>query len=176
MINYIDKFRGICMIIREIRAEDSKGFLEMLIKLDNETQFMMFEPGERKTTEEKMKNIITEKCESGSLTLVVEDKDKIVGFLSAERGFANRIKHSAYIVVGILEKYCEKGVGTKLFSNLEVWAKENKITRLELMVMTHNKVAIKLYEKMGFKIEGVKEKASVVDGKYVDEYYMARLF
>lgn len=42
--------------------------------------------------------------------------------------------------------------------------------------MTNNKVAIKLYEKTGFKIEGVKEKASVVDGKYVDEYYMARLF
>lgn len=163
------------MIIRKIRVEDSKEFLEMLIKLDNETKFMMYEPGERKTTVEKMKNIIINKCETGSLTLVVEDNGKIEGFLFADRGFANRIKHSTYIVVGILKEYCGKGIGTNLFRNLEIWAKENTITRLELTVMTNNEAAIKLYKKMGFKIEGLKERASIVDNKYVDEYYMARL-
>jgi len=28
---------------------------------------------------------------------------------------------------------------------------------------------------MGYKVEGVKEKSVVVDGDYVDEYYMAKI-
>jgi RimJ/RimL family protein N-acetyltransferase len=35
--------------------------------------------------------------------------------------------------------------------------------------------AIKLYEKVGFHKEGIKEKSMLVDGKYIDEYYMAKL-
>jgi len=31
-----------------------------------------------------------------------------------------------------------------------------------------NEGAIKLYKEMGFKIEGLKEKSLIVDGKYFD--------
>ena len=95
--------------------------------------------------------------------------------MSAERGFDNRIKHSAYIVVGILKEYCGKGVGTRLFNNLLEWTELNGITRLELTVMTNNEKAIKLYKKFGFEIEGIKKNSMIVEGKYVDEYYMARV-
>lgn len=163
------------MIIRKLDEKDSEEFLNMLKQLDNETKNMMYEPGERKTTIEDVKsNIKNIKC-SNSLTLVAEENDNIVGFLSAKRGFANRIKHSAYIVIGILKNYRGKKIGTKLFYELEKWALENTITRLELTVMTHNEGAIGLYEKMGFKIEGLKEKSLMIDGNYVDEYYMGKV-
>ena len=38
------------MIIRSIRENDSENFLLLCNQLDQETQFMMFEPGERTTT------------------------------------------------------------------------------------------------------------------------------
>lgn len=95
--------------------------------------------------------------------------------MSAERGAANRIKHSAYIVIGILKDYRGQEIGTKLFERLEKWASENAIIRLELIVMTHNESAIGLYKKMGFKIEGLKEKSLIVDENYVDEYYMGKI-
>ena len=38
-----------------------------------------------------------------------------------------------------------------------------------------NERALDLYKKMGFKIEGLKEKSMIVDGKYVDEYYMGKI-
>lgn len=163
------------MIIREINENDAEIFLKMLKKVDTETKYMMFEPGERKTTVDEMKIRIRNTFESNSLILVVEDSEEIVGFLSAERGFANRIKHSAYIVIGILEGYKGKGIGTKLFQQLEIWAMENSIKRLELTVMTHNEMGVKLYENMGYKKEGIKERSLIVDGEYVDEYYMAKL-
>lgn len=41
--------------------------------------------------------------------------------------------------------------------------------------MIHNEGAIRLYKNRGFKIEGLKEKSLLVDGRYVDEYYMAKI-
>lgn len=163
------------MIIRKIEINDSENFLNMLRKLDNETTNMMFEPGERKITIEEMVSNIKNIYSSKSLRLVVEDKGDIIGFLSSERGVAKRIRHRAYIVIGILKDYRGKKIGVKLFEELDKWALESNVTRLELTVMEHNEGAIRLYEKMGFKREGLKENSLIVEGKYVDEYYMAKI-
>jgi ribosomal protein S18 acetylase RimI-like enzyme len=135
----------------------------------------MYEPDERKTTVNEMAEHIENISRSGSLMLIAESDNKIVGFLTAERGFAQRIKHSAYIVVGVLKDYSGFGIGNGLFEGLMKWSAENKITRLELTVMCHNERALGLYKKMGFTIEGVKHNSLIIDSKYVDEYYMAKL-
>jgi len=163
------------MIIRNIEIRDSEKFSNMLKQLDNETNNMMFEPGERKTTIEGTNSRIRNIHDSKSLLLVVENNGDIVGFLSSQRGFAKRTRHSAYIVIGILKDYRGKKIGLKLFEELEKWALDHNVTRLELTVMQHNKNAIRLYEKMGFKKEGLKEKSLILDGKYVDEYYMGKI-
>jgi RimJ/RimL family protein N-acetyltransferase len=80
-----------------------------------------------------------------------------------------------YIVVGVLQAYSGQGIGTRLFREVEKWAREQELHRLELTVMTHNERAIHLYKKMGFEIEGTKRDSICVDGTYVDEYYMAKL-
>lgn len=163
------------MTIRSVRTDDSRNFLDMLKQLDKETSFMMLEPGERTTTVEDMEANIRSTVTSGSLTLILEDEERIAGFLSASRGSAARIRHRAYIVIGILKDYRGMGLGEKLFEELEKWAQEHHVTRLELTVMTHNEAAIHLYEKMGFQIEGTKKKSLLVNGIYVDEYYMGRI-
>jgi RimJ/RimL family protein N-acetyltransferase len=58
---------------------------------------------------------------------------------------------------------------------LEEWANIQNIHRLELTVMTHNIAGIALYKKMGFEIEGIKRDSLLIDGKYVDEFYMSKL-
>lgn len=164
------------MIIRKANIEeDGEKYLEMLKQLDNETKNMMFEPGERKTTLEQMKDRIAAMSGPDGVIFVIQDENTIGGFLAAQRGIPNRIRHSAYIVIGILKEYRGKKLGTKLFEELESWARENKVTRLELTVVKSNEGAIKLYEKSGFKIEGIKEKAMIIDGNYVDEYYMGKI-
>lgn len=163
------------MTIRPIVTEDAERFLNMLKQLDHETNNMMYEPDERKTTADEMKAKIEGIYKTKSLLLIAEEDNHMVGFLSAERGFANRIKHSAYIVIGILRSYRKKGIGEQLFDKMEEWAAESGIARLELTVMTHNEGAVHLYKKMGFKIEGVKEKSLIVDGNYIDEYYMGKI-
>lgn len=46
---------------------------------------------------------------------------------------------------------------------------------MELEVAKKNKVAISLYEKLGFEAEGVKRNAFLVNGKYEDELLMAKI-
>lgn len=163
------------MIIRKAEIQDAKNYLQMLKLLDNETKNMMYEPGERKATVEQIKDRIAAMSGDSGVIFLIENENKINGFLAAQRGFANRIRHSAYIVVGLLKEYRGKKLGTKLFEELEKWAIEKNITRLELTVVKSNEAAIKLYEKSGFSIEGIKENAMIIDGKYVDEYYMGKI-
>jgi hypothetical protein len=54
---------------------------------------MLFEPGERQVTQEDVIRTVKRRSETNSLALVAEVNGKIVGFVSADRGFANRIKH-----------------------------------------------------------------------------------
>lgn len=160
---------------REAIPSDAKKYLAFLHKLDSQTSFMLLEPGERTTTEEEMKSRIEDTIKS-SLLLIVEDNGEIVGFLTASRGHVNRIRHSAYIVTGLLKEYQGIGLGKELFRRLNEWATKNGLARLELTVMVHNDAAVNLYSKMGFKIEGLKEKSCFVNGEFVDEYYMAKIY
>lgn len=163
------------MIIRKIKDSDSENFLKMLLALDKETKNMMLEPGERPNDVGRVKGMIDQAQSGKALLIVAESNNEIVGFLSAQRGIPRRISHSAYIVIGIRSAYQRQGIGSRMFEALECWASENKLTRLELTVMCHNTRAIHLYDKNGFKIEGTKKNSMIVDGEYVDEYYMAKL-
>jgi RimJ/RimL family protein N-acetyltransferase len=62
-----------------------------------------------------------------------------------------------------------------MLSKLEHWAKGTGIRRLELTVMTHNERAVGLYKRIGFEVEGLRKDSLYVDGRYVDEYSMAKL-
>ena len=123
----------------------------------------------------KIESVIRNSVEGDNFLLVAEADGRLVGYLSAEKGSLNRIAHSAYIVVGILSEYRGKGIGTEFFRRLDIWAEEMKVSRLELTVICENSVAKHLYEKNGFEIEGIKRKSVLVDGKYLDEFYMAKI-
>ncbi|QTA37903.1 GNAT family N-acetyltransferase [Thermosipho ferrireducens] len=164
------------MIIREIKESDALRFLELRKKLDEETQFMLLEAGERTTTVEEQRNIIRNVLSrDNQIVFVVESGERLVGFIGGYGGGFRRNKHTVYIVIGILQNFTGQGIGTRLFQKLEEWARSRKLHRLELTVMTHNKAAIALYRKMGFKIEGLKKHSLFVNGVYVDEYCMAKL-
>ena len=64
------------MEIRKIQIEDADSYLDMLLNLDNETKFMMFEPNERSTDINITKNIIEKAIHGDNLILVATDKGK----------------------------------------------------------------------------------------------------
>lgn len=164
------------MIIRTILISDAEQFLNLCKKLDTETQFMMLEPGERTTTLVEQQTQIERLLMLENQTIfVAEYNGQLVGYLAALGGEFQRNRHSVYIIIGILQAFTGQGIGTQLFRTLEEWAQLQRIHRLELTVMVHNEAGLALYKKQGFEIEGTKRDSLLVNGKYVDEYYMAKL-
>ena len=119
---------------------------------------------------------IEEMSQSDSGTMFVCETDtELIGVVFGNRGIARRIRHSRYVVIGVLQAWVGRGIGRALLEALEDWARSRGMHRLELTVDIDNRRAIVLYEKCGFEREGVKRHFRKVDGKYSDELYMSKL-
>ena len=155
---------------------DAKSLVDLIAQIDEETELMLFEPKERNQTVEQQESFLKEIEHSPSKAMfVAEYEHKFIGFVVGIGGIANRNRHCCYIIIGVLKEYWGKGTAQQLLSNLESWAKDNKMHRLELTVMAHNQRAIALYEKFGFEGEGSKRDSMFVGGKFANEFYMSKL-
>jgi RimJ/RimL family protein N-acetyltransferase len=164
------------MIIREAELTDAEKLAELLQHVDESSDYMLYEAGERIFSIKKQENMIEDfKNAPNSVILVAEVTNQLAGFLIAVGGKANRNRHSAYLVLGIGKEYRGQGVGQELLRAAEKWAIGQQVTRLELTVVTKNEPAIHLYKKMGFEMEGRKRNSLRINGEYTDEYYMAKL-
>ncbi|RFU61965.1 GNAT family N-acetyltransferase [Bacillus sp. V59.32b] len=163
------------MNIRKAVPDDAENLLKLLNSVD-ESNFMLFGPGERKTSiQEQRERIKRLNDDEISEALVADNNGDLEGYLFIIGNMPQRIRHSIYLVAGVSERSRGKGIGTMLFEAMENWAKQHKIHRMELTVLAHNQAALSLYRKMGFEVEGTKRDSLYIDGKYVDEYYMSKL-
>lgn len=163
------------MNVRSAKASDASELVGVM-KDAQESGFMLFDPGERTLTAEQFEQYIeATNQKQNSAVFVANEEEQILGYIIVKGETPKRIAHRAYIVTGVHSASRGKGVGTILFAHAEQWAKEAGIQRLELTVIKHNEAAYHLYEKMGFQVEGVKQKSVKMNGEYVDEYYMAKM-
>ena len=165
------------MNIRQAVIHDSQQLVQLFTKLDNETNFMLFESGERKITVEMQVKQMQSFTDSTSQVMFVAENQygEIVGFIVGIGGNFMRNKHSLYCVIGVLLSEQGQGIGKKLLGQLECWAQIYSFHRLELTVMEHNQSAINLYQSCGFYTEGVKRDSLKVAGEFVNELYMSKL-
>lgn len=100
---------------------------------------------------------------------------KIVGNAGLVR-HSGRRHHAANIGIGVHDDFVGRGIGSALMRELiDVADNWLNLKRLELNVYTDNAVAIRLYERLGFKPEGVFVAYAFRDGAYVDSMAMARI-
>ena len=114
---------------------------------------------------------------NADVMLVAERDGELLGAagLHAVSGHARR-RHAKGLGVHVAPPVQGQGVGSALMAALcdyaDRWA---GVLRLELTVYADNAVAIRLYRKFGFEIEGTAKAYALRDGVYVDAHSMARL-
>ncbi|GEK58651.1 N-acetyltransferase [Marinococcus halophilus] len=164
------------MKIRLIEPADANDHLAFTQQLDNETSYMLMEPGERKPTANQHQHMVNEFIMKDRLVLfIVEDAGTVVGHAMGVGGSTIRNCRTASVVIGLLPAYHRLGIGKRLLRHLEAWAKERRLRRLELTVIEDNTGARALYEHFGFQEEGVKQDSLFAHGTYVNEIMMAKL-
>ncbi|WP_414054858.1 N-acetyltransferase family protein [Macrococcus equi] len=121
-----------------------------------------------------LKNIINNK-DNKFLVAIIDNE--VGGYCYASVSSRKRRQHSRSIAMGLSKKFRGKGIGKKLLTEIIEWAKSNQsIEKLNLGVLSVNKVAINMYRSLGFEDEGILEKEYKMEyGTYVDDIYM-RLF
>lgn len=129
----------------------------------------LFPHWKRSSLQKKIKETLRGK----DLRFVAMCEGKIIGHLKVSFGkgiHKHRAEFSSIIVDAV---YRNSGVGT----NLIEFALSNLPKGISLVLLsgdTKNKVAYALYKKLGFKKYGVLNKASLVNGKFVDNYLMKK--
>ena len=87
------------------------------------------------------------------LQMGVFDNEQLVGVVRAtlweESGMVKDVKTVCLDNIYVLPSYRRKGAATKLFAEVEIWAKEKGAIRLDLWTWDFNKDAISMYQAMG---------------------------
>jgi putative acetyltransferase len=100
---------------------------------------------------------------AGNATLVVHDRSP-------------RRAHAGELGIAVHPDRQRQGIGTALLGALvdlaDNWL---NLRRLELTVFVDNAPARRLYEKLGFEVEGTHREYAFRDGRFVDVLSMARI-
>ena len=87
-----------------------------------------------------------------------------------------KTRHRADVAIALKREFWGLGIGTRLFEEMIRIAEANEnILQMELEFIEGNSRARALYEKMGFRITGMRPNAiRLKDGTLLNEYTMIR--
>ncbi|MGX6445076.1 N-acetyltransferase family protein [Neobacillus sp. K501] len=169
--------KGMHYSIRSAMEEDAKVLSDLRLQIDGETENLDREPGEAFIDEEGFQQIIRKDTkEKRNLFLVVVVNDRIVGFSRCEGHPLKRFSHKVEFGVCVLKEFWGYSIGKNLLKETIHWADSHDIKKITLNVLETNDNAIKLYNKLGFEIEGVLRNDKILsDGKFYNTIIMGRL-
>ena len=86
------------------------------------------------------------------------------------------VHRTAEIGIDIAEPYQGQGYGTEAIRWAIEWAfREANLHRLEIQALGWNDGALKLYQRLGFKLEGIQRERFWRDGRWWDNSQLAML-
>ncbi|UQA54850.1 GNAT family N-acetyltransferase [Polyangium aurulentum] len=100
----------------------------------------------------------------GRTFLLLEPGGKVVGHLELRGGRFPSEMHRAVLGMGIERAHTKQGHGARLIEAAIAWAHAStRLTWIDLGVFEHNAPARKLYKRMGFVENGIRQDAFRID-------------
>jgi RimJ/RimL family protein N-acetyltransferase len=122
---------------------------------------------------EQMRDFVLNQIETGSPAFVALAGVEVVGWCDIRRSSYPTYAHRGTVGMGVVAERRGRGIGFRLLGAALEDAFRRGLERVELDVRVDNVRAIALYEKIGFRREGVTRDAFLVDGEYCDALSMA---
>ena len=157
--------------IRPIQKSDIPGFHEALSSVASEGKYLLTTPP---VSQSGIRNFILACIDNNYPQFVAVSDDQVVGWADIIPSARNTMSHVGNLGMGVLSTYRGRGIGTRLLSRVIEAAWAYGLKRLELEVFSDNEIAIAMYKKNGFDVEGVKKFARYHDSLYQDIVIMAQ--
>ncbi|WP_216829504.1 GNAT family N-acetyltransferase [Alkalihalobacterium elongatum] len=164
---------GTQVTIRPVTIKDSKGIVDAVAEIVAEGTFLQKESAR---TEEEEQQFIQEMKENDNMYVVVDIDGKVSGLARVIRGSLEMKQHTGLFRTWLTSNAQGKGIGKKLMNYTFNWCKTNHLHKLCLTVFASNEIALELYKKAGFVVEGIQKEQVCLKGKYDDEVFMAYFF
>jgi RimJ/RimL family protein N-acetyltransferase len=167
------------LAIREAQPADADAIIAYLNVVTNEPGInLLISPGEFKRTVVEEQKLISEFAAAPNcLFLVAEEDGEIVGVLTCRGGDRQANRHVTTLGITVAKSHRGKGLGSALMQAAIDWAQQGGVVRrMELFVFSGNTGAIRLYQRLGFEVEGALRRAVYRDGEFQDDLVMSRLF
>lgn len=166
--------------IQPVRPDHAAGIIALLASVAADpASNILLEPNEPLYTEEEERDYLIGQAERYDWCgfVAMPDSGEIVGLVTiAGQRRRRAIRHRGELGISVRSDWRGQGVGRSLMERALTWARESGIiTRVELSVIARNSNAIRLYESMGFREEGRRQRAVLRHGEYLDDVIMALL-
>ena len=166
------------LLIREAETQDALDLIALLDQIGHESSFTSLDENGIAMSESEMELFIDQQAQSeNQITLLAFLNDELVGVVNITADQRPRVRHIGDVFLGIKKAYWGNGLGSILMEEAIEWAQSSgSIRRLQLTVQKRNTAAVHLYEKMGFRIEGLQERGACIEGgEFLDVYLMGQL-
>lgn len=124
---------------------------------------------------EQTRAFIASLADSGGIQIVVVAEARIVGWCDVTPVPFEGMRHVGRLGMGLLPPFRGQGLGRRLVREVLSHVFAKNLSRVELEVYASNTIAIGLYEREGFVIEGRKRRARFLDGAWDDLLIMGCL-
>ncbi|KOY14260.1 GNAT family N-acetyltransferase [Paenibacillus xylanivorans] len=168
--------KGLAYSIRSAKEKDAEALSSLRVQMDGETENMNREQGEGFIDPAGFEEIIRlDEEKERNLFLVALVKGRTVGYSRCEGVDLKRFSHKVEFGVCVSKEFWGYGIGKKLLELSVDWADSNGIEKMTLNVVGTNDIAMELYKRMGFEIEGtLKKDRRHAEGRYYDTVMMGR--
>ena len=161
-------------LIRHAEAEDAHELVALARAVGAEPEGWLITDGDWRSAVDERRYVRAIRRSPHGAVLVAERDGRIVGRLSIARDPHAASIHVADVGLMVARDQRRRGVGRALMEAAERGARANGVLKLELHVFPHNGPAIALYEKLGYREEGLRRKQYRRGGELLDAVLMAK--
>ncbi|MEE8371015.1 MAG: GNAT family N-acetyltransferase [Sphingomonadales bacterium] len=163
--------------IRTAMPADARALRAFHLEAFRESRFLIHRPEEYKRSVRDEKRILKRKlASSDELYLLAVANGGLTGVLTSQVDHRRRVRHTVRFGIAVHPDWQGKRLGEAVLRIFIGWAASvDSLQRIELNVTDGNEAAIRLYEKLGFELEGRRLKAiQLEEGNYRDDLIMCR--
>ena len=157
------------ILIRPVRVEDAHA-LWVIARQEGVIETTLALPSLR--LEQRAKSL--QHLDENDHYMVAEKAGQVVGIAGLTVGTGRR-RHSGEVFLYVATEHQGQHVGTHLLQSLlDLADRWLLLRRVELTVLVENERAKRLYERLGFVVEGRRKMSVISQGEIKDEWLMAR--